>query len=181
MTKIKGKKPYTIEDWKKETDAARKRAKYWEEKSRINGERCDYWDAKSKIYYDGWMAHREVSEELQKEKDELTLAYKTDVATLQNCNADLRGSKDELFKLYEERAALLDTLSSTVSEKSKTIENLLSQNESNEQVLNKVKGDCMILESHNTDLIHSIISTKVLATVGWIFVFILLLCFVLLK
>jgi ATP-dependent Lon protease len=151
MTKIRGQKPYTIEDWKNKADSNRKKAEYWEKK------------------------------EIESEKEiaALTLAYKTDVQTLQNCNADLRGSKDELFKLYEERAALLDGLSSKVSEKSKTIESLLSQNQTNEQVLNKVKGDCMILESHNTDLINSIISTKVLATVGWIFVLILLVAFIL--
>jgi chromosome segregation ATPase len=150
MPKIKGK-PFTIEDWKKETDAARKRAKYWEEKQK-----------KSE-----WLIK------------EVRIAHKTDVQTLQNCNAALRGSKDELFKLYEERAALLDGLSSKVSEKSKTIESLVSQNQTSEQVINKLKGDCMILESHNTDLIHSIISTKVFAIVGWIFVLILLVAFIL--
>jgi len=165
MTKIRGQKPYTIEDWKNKADSNRKRAEYWE--------------SKSKLYYDAWIAHKQVTEKLQKENDTLTLAYKTDVQTLQNSNADLRGSKDELFKLYEERAALLDGLSSKVSEKSKTIESLLSQNQTSEQVINKLKGDCMILESHNTDLIHSIISTKVLAIVGWIFVLVLLVAFIL--
>jgi hypothetical protein len=165
MTKIRGQKPFTIEDWKKKADSNRKKAEYWE--------------SKSKLYYDAWITHKQVTEELQKENDTLTLAYKTDVLTLQNCNADLRGSKDELFKLYEERAALLDGLSSKVSEKSKTIESLVSQNQTSEQVINKLKGDCMILESHNTDLIHSIISTKVFAIVGWIFVLILLVAFIL--
>jgi len=151
MTKIRGQKPYTIEDWKNKADSNRKKAEYWEKK------------------------------EIESEKEiaALTLAYKTDVQTLQNCNADLRGSKDELFKLYEERAALLDGLSSKVSEKSKTIESLVSQNQTNEQVINKLKGDCMILESHNTDLIHSIISTKVFAIVGWIFVLVILIAFIL--
>jgi hypothetical protein len=65
------------------------------------------------------------------------------------------------------------------NEKSKTIESLVSQNQTSEQVINKLKGDCMILESHNTDLVHSIISTKVMAIVGWIFVLVLLVAFIL--
>jgi len=165
MTKIRGQKPYTIEDWKNKADSNRKKAEYWE--------------SKSKLHYDDWIAQKQVIKRLKNENAALTLYYKTDLETLQNCNADLRGSKDELFKLYEERAELLDGLSSKVSEKSKTIESLVSQNQTSEQVINKLKGDCMILESHNTDLIHSIISTKVLAIVGWIFVLVLLIAFIL--
>jgi len=86
---IKGKKKFTLEEWKKEADAARKRAIYWKKQS-------DQWEGRFLLVQNN--IHGEV-EAIAKKLDETEwqLKWLQDANDeLKASNIDLKGANDEL-------------------------------------------------------------------------------------
>jgi hypothetical protein len=142
----KGPKPFTIEQWKDRADSNRKRAEYWEKE------------------------HQELEEKLNL----VQLNYKTDVATLQQSNERLLAGKNNFETLYE-RSVL------TSKDYANSIEKMHKEKAIIQTELNAANFSVSSLQKLNNtmeveadELKNKEYFTRILAWVGWIFVFILL-------
>jgi len=142
----KGPKPFTIEQWKDRADSNRKRAEYWEKE------------------------HQELEEKLNL----VQLNYKTDVATLQQSNEELLSGKNHAENLYDKFTIVAESYK-------KDIEKLHKEKAIIQTELNAANFTVSSLQKLNTtmeveadELKNKEYFTRILAWVGWIFVFILL-------
>jgi chromosome segregation ATPase len=163
----KGPKPFTIEQWKDRADSNRKRAEYWEKE------------------------HQELEEKLNM----VQLNYKSDIATLQQSNKELLSGKNHFEKLAEEwyedsHQNLIkfvdlenryNRLTSVVESYKTDIEKLHKEKAIIQTELNAANFTVSSLQKLNTtmeveadELKNKEYFTRILAWVGWIFVFILL-------
>jgi hypothetical protein len=86
---IKGKKKFTLEEWKKEADAARKRAIYWKKQS-------DQWEGRFFLVQDSIGGEVEaIAKKLESTETQLRWAYDAN-KELKASNIDLKGANDEL-------------------------------------------------------------------------------------
>jgi chromosome segregation ATPase len=142
----KGPRPYDIEDWKNKADSNRKRAEYWEKE------------------------HQELEEKLNL----VQLNYKTDVSTLQQSNKELLSGKNHAENLYNKLTTVAESYK-------KEIEKLHKEKAIIQTELNAANFSVSSLQKQNTNLEvesdeirNKEYFTRILAWVGWIFVFILL-------
>ena len=86
---IKGKKKFTLEEWKKEADAARKRAIYWKKQS-------DQWEGRFFLVQDNIHGEVEaIAKKLESTETQLRWAHDAN-KELKASNIDLKGANDEL-------------------------------------------------------------------------------------
>ena len=86
---IKGKKKFTLEEWKKEADAARKRAIYWKKQS-------DQWEGRFFLIQDSIGGEIEaINKKLESTETQLRWSHDAN-KELKASNIDLKGANDEL-------------------------------------------------------------------------------------
>jgi hypothetical protein len=86
---IKGKKKFTLEEWKKEADAARKRAIYWKKQS-------DQWEGRFFLVQDNIQGEVEaIAKKLDETEWQLKWSHDAN-KELKASNIDLKGANDEL-------------------------------------------------------------------------------------
>jgi hypothetical protein len=86
---IKGKKKFTLEEWKKEADAARKRAIYWKKQS-------DQWEGRFFLVQDSIGGEIEaINKKLESTETQLRWSHDAN-NELKTSNIDLKGANDEL-------------------------------------------------------------------------------------
>ena len=97
---IKGKKKFTLEEWKKEADAARKRAIYWKKQS-------DQWEGRFFLVQDSIGGEIEaINKKLESAETQLKWSHDAN-KELKASNIDLKGANDDMSEEIKKMKAQL--------------------------------------------------------------------------
>lgn len=186
---------YTLEDWKKENEASRKRAEYWKE-------RADHFKSESIRRSDQLNHFISVNDQLKLDLEHTNKNFtilQTENKVLKESNADLRGANDELKEWSKKEKASFDRCIEnnkkeigSLEEELKTVKSHLDLRTKGIQVLehdaklNRIEiaslksdfetknSELEILEEDYNCLKDVQKYTKVVGWAGWIFFFIAL-------
>ncbi len=170
----KAKRKFTLEEWKKEADAARKRAVYWKKQS-------DQWEGRFFLVQDSIGGEIEdINKKLEIAETQLKWANDAN-KVLKESNIELRGANDEMIQSLDHLRERLELQTKGVHALEEDARNYRLEIKLLKSDFETKNSELEIVEEDYNCLKDVQKYTKVVSWVGWIMFFICLFGFIFLK